>query len=456
MTDLDQRFREAGGIRVPDLWPDIAVRDPGVVPPEARWRRPVAIVTALLVAAAGIGFAGWALLAGREHEPTLTAPICAGALEVVPHPELSPELGIETLAGVDAIGPNDAWAVGSSGFATRGPGSPIDQARILQWDGAEWAPVAAPVIDTFEHNLLETVPVQGRLGFLQSVDGVARDDVWAVGHAGGTLIEHWDGEAWSWVSSPKSGREDRASLVSVSAVAADNAWAVGSDPEVGPLMLHWDGTRWSEVELTDVPNPKSAHLVSVVGIGPDDAWAAGGVFNEADQGWQALVLHWDGSRWRDVSAPSVVPTGTTELMALAASSSDDVWAVGFWSDESHTGSIVHSLAEHWDGTSWTIVDTPPMAGDRYRFLNGVAAAAPNDVWAVGSRAVRDTGRTDDGPLVEHWDGVEWQEVDAGPPARSLNAASALATGEIWSVGTQGNEGGGVIAHRSCTEASPPR
>ena len=364
------------------------------MPRTGRWRRPSAIASALVVAAAAIGFA-WAFLGNGDGPPRPAATPCAGTLGQVPHPNLPPALGIEGLTGVTVLGPDDTWAVGSSGFLTDGPSSQIDRARILYWDGTEWRPVAAPAIDAFVHGLTGTFQARGRLGFLQSVDGVSADDVWAVGSAGGTLIEHWDGEAWSRVPSPESGEASRASLASVSAAAADDAWAVGS---VGPLILHWDGARWSavDVDAPGVPVRQSTQLSTVVALGPDDAWAAGSFFDDADDGYQVVMLHWDGSTWRQVRAPNVVPSGTTSVQALAATSSDDVWAVGSWSDLNHGGDPVH-------------------------------------------------------PLAEHWDGVRWRDLAADLPARSLSAASALRTGEVWSVGTvggRGTGGRGFIAHRS--------
>ena len=53
---------------------------------------------------------------------------------------------------------------------------------------------------------------------------------------------------------------------------------------------------------------------------------------------------------------SQAPIRTVEnvLNGVAAVSSNDVWAVGFWVD----GLQRRTLAEHWDGTSWTVVSTP--------------------------------------------------------------------------------------------------
>src|SRR5207249_4623374 len=66
------------------------------------------------------------------------------------------------------------------------------------------------------------------------------DDVWAVGsYSGGTLIEHWTGNAWSRVASPNIG-----SLSDVVAVALNDVWAAGTGG-----ILHWDSVSWAQSSI---------------------------------------------------------------------------------------------------------------------------------------------------------------------------------------------------------------
>jgi hypothetical protein len=82
---------------------------------------------------------------------------------------------------------------------------------------------------------------------LQSVTTVAADDVWAVGVAtftwyisdgdpitsSQTIIQHWNGTAWSIVSSPNPGDGNNYygtitnELYGVAAVSTSDVWAVG-------------------------------------------------------------------------------------------------------------------------------------------------------------------------------------------------------------------------------------
>ena len=66
-------------------------------------------------------------------------------------------------------------------------------------------------------------------GSLYSVAAVSANDVWAVGYNAnavgvGTVIEHWNGTAWSIVPGPVA---DYNYLSGVAAVSANDVWAVG-------------------------------------------------------------------------------------------------------------------------------------------------------------------------------------------------------------------------------------
>ncbi len=81
---------------------------------------------------------------------------------------------------------------------------------------------------------------------------------------------------------------------------------------------------------------------------------------------------------------NIVPSPTitrSSLSAIARISDTDIWAVGN-TQPFNTGDDV-TLAEHFNGTSWTSVAIP-NPGPFGSVLSGVAAAATNNVWAVGS------------------------------------------------------------------------
>src|SRR5207248_3047287 len=96
--------------------------------------------------------------------------------------------------------------------------------------------------------------------------------------------------------------------------------------------------------------------------------------NNASVG-QTLVEHWNGSSWSVISSPDV-GTSSNSLNDVAVASGNDVWAVGYYADNS----VHKTLIEHWDGNAWSVIPSPNM-GTSNNYLHGVQAAASNDVWA---------------------------------------------------------------------------
>src|SRR5205085_2186818 len=144
---------------------------------------------------------------------------------------------------------------------------------------------------------------------------------------------------------------------------------------------------------------------------PDDLWAVG-YFHDNDIR-RTLIEHWDGSQWSIIPSPNA-SSADNLLQAVAVVAPDDVWAVGYYSNSSGTNSL--TLAEHWNGSDWSIVSSPSV-GAYSNVLAGVAAVSGSDVWAVGTSA-NDSGHSQ--TLTLHWNGGDWNVVGS---ANVLNSVS---------------------------------
>ena len=255
---------------------------------------------------------------------------------------------------------------------------------VEHWDGKRFTRVTVPL-------------PAGTIGAaLYSISALSPTDAWAVGVYGApselTLIEHWNGHTWTQVPganpSQPTGDSDNF-LYGVSARSATDAWAVGFyfDPSTGhqpTLIEHWDGHAWTQVK-----SPSAAfmnELTAVSADSPTDAWAVGWANGLPGQ---ALTEHWNGSAWHVV--PSLDPgrdgkgRPAAVLTSVAALSPDDVWVAGVYPRK---GSGL-TLLEHWNGHSWRLVATPST----HRFwsvFNALSVPSSGDVWAVGS-AMRISG-----------------------------------------------------------------
>src|SRR5262249_52746732 len=74
------------------------------------------------------------------------------------------------------------------------------------------------------------------------------------------------------------------------------------------------------------------------------------------------------------------------------------------------------------------------------FLNGIAAISANDIWAVGS-VITSSGQM--ATLTEHWDGTSWKIINSPNPGNFSNGlfgAAALSDGTFVRDGTVAADG----------------
>jgi hypothetical protein len=364
-----------------------------------------------LRSAAGTAVASIAAIAVLAS-PAAGAP--NGVWRIVSSP--SPSEQGNYLTSVASLAPDDVWAVGAWYRPIATPGTLTEH-----WNGSSWAVVPSPDA------------TQG-YNELYGVDGVASNDVWAVGYhniaewgSEKTMTLHWDGSAWTIVPSADLGTQANI-LEDVEAISSSDVWAVGFGNNSGgntgrAIAEHWTGSRW---KLVRPPSPgPGSFLAAVSAASSTDIWAVGG------RTGHTLIEHYDGEAWTIVPSPAGGVDG--ELLAVTARASDDVWASG--TDEA-TGS---TLMLHWDGSAWSVVPSPNGPKSE-NVLDDLAAFGANDVWAVGS-SYSDLSVTSQ-TLAEHWNGIAWSVVPAPNPAGSYNALvgmGGLPGGQVWAVGATGSK-----------------
>jgi hypothetical protein len=217
---------------------------------------------------------GWDLSHGGTQVTSVFVHWDGSAWQLVPAPVDG------NFSAVTALGSGDVWIAGQVW--------PSLHRIILHWDGHAWSRSSTPgymaSLDALSPDDVWAVGTESRHSPQTGV------------------IEHWDGTAWTVIPSPQVGEDRGTFLTSVSAVSADDVWVVGQtgDPKgfYGPTWIeHWDGQEWSVVPS---PSPGSAwnYLEDVSGDSAADAWAAGVFSNHHDTNrGKTLLLHWDGTTW---------------------------------------------------------------------------------------------------------------------------------------------------------------
>ena len=342
---------------------------------------------------------------------------------IVNSPNKAPTRSNNVLSGVTCTSESDCWAVGyyynGSAFVT----------LTERWDGTSWAIVNSPNVS--QNNVLSGIAC------------ASASDCWAVGYyvndttfAYETLIERWNGTTWTIVSSPNSGTASPFNfLTGVTCGSASECWAVGhffNGSVVVTLIERWNGTAWSIVSSPNTGPTQSNSLFGVTCTSASDCWAVGNY--EGDSGAQTLIERWNGIAWSIATSPNTSPAQSNRLSSVTCPSPSNCWAVGNY--ESDSGAL--TLIERWNGATWSIVSSPNTAAPANNVLSGVTCASATDCWAVGY--YNDDAGGADQTLTERWDGIAWTIVSSpNAPASSDNilagVACASAAADCWAVGS---------------------
>lgn len=336
------------------------------------------------------------------------------------------------LQGVTCVSASDCWSVG---FSSDGN---VNQTLIEHWDGNAWSVVPSPNTSTTTSNVLAGVTC------------TSASDCWAVGNyinpdlrKAQTLILRWDGNVWSIVPSPNADPTKFNYLASVTCTSASDCWAVGYYNDLGVptqrVIERWDGTLWTVVPPA-VTTRSGTGFNGVTCASASDCWAVGFAAGSGPFS-QTHIEHWNGTSWSEVPSPNARPDKTSFLASVTCVSSSDCWAVG----RSFTDDLkAQTFTEHWNGTAWSVVPSPNTSPTSDNFLNGVTCTSASECWAAGAAAIGSTFQS----LIERWDGSAWTIVptpNTNPTKNNvLFGVTCASADDCWAAGYANAETAGVL------------
>lgn len=329
-----------------------------------------------------------------------------------------------SLSAVDALGPNDVWAVGVRGS---GDGRPV----VEHYDGHRWRGVGTGLL--------------GR-GGLSDVAAISPYDIWAAGptdapgHGG---VSHWNGRRWARVPLPKV-------VYSVTALSvADGAvWLLAGDDNGWTMALQFTGRRW-QIRRTGLPrlyagNPGNGSGFDIAMVSRRDGWIVGSglATSGADQ---SFVTRWNGHIWKTIRVPSALRGEVGEhdgesVQGVASVNASNVWAIA----GATSSGFVGWYTLHWDGRRWDLARNP--AGVKWPAYSGdgiaIDVTRQGEGWLVAG---------DDTAIHNHGRGG-WSPVPTPTRNIELAAVSADGTGSAWAVGGRlrpDYEQSAVVEHIVC-------
>jgi hypothetical protein len=283
------------------------------------------------------------------------------------------------LSGISCTSPTACTAVGYYV-----DGNEVQATLAERWNGTSWA-------------IQPTPNVTGGPSALNGVSCTSATACTAVGNYTNedgihvALAERWNGSTWTvqFTPSPTGSPFNHSDLDGVSCTSATACTAVGSyineDGTRVTLAERWNGAGWA---IQPTPNPTGAQYPwlnrSLKGISCTSATACTAVGNYTTTGGAQVTLaeRWNGNSWAIQTTP--VPTDAYQqsyLEEISCASATACTAVGYYVN----GSLAReTLADGWNGATWTLQPTPHTAWKSFRRgLEGIACTSATTCTAVG-------------------------------------------------------------------------
>jgi len=306
------------------------------------------------------------------------------------------------------------------GFSTTGS---TTRTLIERWNGTSWSITASPN------------PSGASTSALHAVACPATTSCFAVGSTKTgstqtTLIERWNGSAWSILTSPTPPGSSAAKWSGVACAGTATCFAVGTTGTL-PASARWNGTAWS---LLSTPNVSGSTNTTLTAINCTSATSCYAVGRRAQSGnappFKRLIERWNGSTWSIVT--EAVDGANSAHADVACSTATNCFAVGVRNDP--TGA--QSLIQRWQGGSWFAVTAPTPPGGGSHALAAITCPGPTTCIAVGRHHPAGAANG----LAMRWNGNSWivQTLPVDAQVDELRGIGCASTTSCFAVGTSGN------------------
>jgi hypothetical protein len=184
-----------------------------------------------------------------------------------------------------------------------------------------------------------------------------------------------------------------------------------------------NGGKWSIQKLPTTPGDLGSALYDVSCVSAIACTAVGAYLNSS-RTEVTLAEAWNGTSWSIETTPNPSGAVTTLVTGVSCTAATKCIAVGASKDGSGT---VTTLVEKRKGTSWSIVSSPNPSGVQQSELNDVSCTSSSACTAVGEYIDSSSGGDD--TLAEALNGTSWSIETIPTPS-----------------------GGGILSGVSCTTA----
>jgi hypothetical protein len=242
-------------------------------------------------------------------------------------------------------------------------------------------------------------------------------------YSGGTKLTHaqrFNGTTWTNTTTTTPASSTYSELRSVSCQGLTSCVAVGhyetSNTTSLPLIEAWNGTGWATANIS-LPGGGTSGELQDVSCSTTTTCTAVGWYDVSGQPRRPLVHRLSGATWATQTAATPAGATLSQLQGVACTTNTTCDAVGLSQDSTGT-TYQHSLAQHWDGSSWTLRTVADPSGGVDPGLSDISCYSSTGCVAVGTYS----NTTTQEPLAAVWNGSTWTNQSV-PKATGVSDAS---------------------------------
>ena len=231
----------------------------------------------------------------------------------------------------------------------------------------------------------------------------------------------WTGSNWESVPLPTVGGAESTSFISDSCTSATFCIAAGqanfSGGEFTPITAKWNGSTWSLLTTPSPTGSVNTDLVSVSCPAENSCTAVGGYDN--DEGiftGEGYAEHWNGSAWTIQTTPNPGSGIYSGLNSVSCPTTTSCVAVGYWDQGLGTSPV--PLAEQWNGSSWASTGAALPAGAEAGETAYVSCASSTSACEAAGQFYAGGGAAS---LAEGWNGTSWTVQSTPNPSGAVDS-----------------------------------
>jgi hypothetical protein len=245
------------------------------------------------------------------------------------------------------------------------------------------------------------------------------------------LLEQYNGTKWSIQPIPTPPKALATRLFDVSCTAANECTAVGESFTATNALAfadRWDGTNWTLQKVPGEPGLGSA-LGSVSCTSATSCTAVGALLNVLTGTESTLAEFWNGSTWTVQPTVDKGDDTSSYLYGVSCTTADACMAVGGWN--SNTSFTAGALSEVWSGGTWQLKSLPSLPNATFTLPDPVSCSAADACTAVGAWF----SRTGGGAFADSWNGKGWVREQVPASLFALNGVACLTTTACLATGS---------------------